>query len=250
MSDPRDARLSRDAFLGGMLHLYQPLDGYRAGVDAVLLAASVKARPGQSVLELGCGVGAAILCLGARVPGLSLTGVEREPVYAALAIRNGAETLEVVEADIADMPQHLRHRQFDHVIANPPYYNRAASVAAGVPLREGALGEGVPLADWVQIASKRLVPKGFAHFIHRAERMPDILRALPHEMGDVEVLPVAPREGRLAELIILRARKNGRGAFRLHPPLIMHRGASHATDAKDYSGTVDAVLRAGAALDF
>jgi hypothetical protein len=64
-----DADLTHDAFLGGMLRLWQPRSGYRAGVDPVLLAASVPAVAGQRVLELGCGVGTAILCLAARVPG-------------------------------------------------------------------------------------------------------------------------------------------------------------------------------------
>ena len=49
--------LTCDDFLGGRLSIWQPRDGYRAGVDPVLLAASVPARAGQSVLELGCGTG-------------------------------------------------------------------------------------------------------------------------------------------------------------------------------------------------
>ena len=53
-----DAALTRDAFVGGKLHLWQPKDGYRAGVDPVLLAACVRAQPGQSVLDVGCGQGA------------------------------------------------------------------------------------------------------------------------------------------------------------------------------------------------
>ncbi|MFO7806744.1 MAG: methyltransferase, partial [Paracoccaceae bacterium] len=69
--------LTQDAFLGGQLYLWQPRrGGYRAGVDPVLLAASVPAQAGETVLELGCGVGAAMLCLHARVKGLQLTGVE------------------------------------------------------------------------------------------------------------------------------------------------------------------------------
>jgi hypothetical protein len=46
-AEPRDANgkagLSDDAFLGGKLQLLQPEKGYRAGIDAVLLAASVPA---------------------------------------------------------------------------------------------------------------------------------------------------------------------------------------------------------------
>ncbi|MEQ6248875.1 methyltransferase domain-containing protein [Sulfitobacter sp. HNIBRBA3233] len=244
-----DEGLTRDAFLGGLLHLWQPRRGYRAGVDPVLLQASVPARAGDRVLELGCGAGAAILCLGARVPGLSLTGVERDPDYAALARRNGGDGLAVVEADIAALPVDLRQRQFDHVLANPPYWRRDASVATDDPAKEAAFAEQTPLALWIETAARRLAPRGLLHFIHRAERLPDMIRALPHDMGSIEVLPIAARTGRGADRVILRARKSGRGDFRLHPPLIMHEGDSHR-DGDQFTPAVRAVLRRGASLDF
>lgn len=244
-----DADLTHDAFLGGLLHLWQPRSGYRAGVDPVLLAATTPAKSGQSVLELGCGAGAAILCLGARVAGLSLTGVEREPAYAALALRNGGGALEVVEADIAALPLTLRQRQFDHVLVNPPYWRRDASIAAQNPVREAALGEQTPLALWVVTAAKRLVPKGMLHIIHRAERLPGLLAALPRDMGSVEVLPIAARTGRAAERVIVRARKSGRADFCLHAPLILHRGTVHL-DGDQYTPEVRNALRIGAALPF
>lgn len=242
--------LTRDAFLGGQLHLYQPRQGYRAGVDAVLLSASVPAKNGQRVLELGCGVGAAILCLGTRVPGLALTGVERDAGFAALARRNGGASLEVVEADLVALPVDLRQRQFDHVLANPPYFDRSASVASDDPAREAAHGAETALDLWVKIAAKRLAPKGQAHFIHMIERLPDILAALPNGMGSIEVLPLAARSGRAADRMILRARKNGRGAFKLHAPLVLHEGARHERDGDSYTAAIRAILRDGAALHF
>lgn len=243
--------MTQDAFLGGRVMLWQPKNGYRAGVDPVLLAATVQAQAGQTVLELGCGAGAAILCLGARVADLALTGVERDAGYAALAARNGGDALEVVTADLTDMPLHLRNRQFDHVLSNPPYFDRAASRPSQDPAREVAQGEGTPLEQWLKIAGKRLKPKGFLHVIHRAERLPDLIHALGQDIGSVEVLPIAARKGRAADRVILRARKNGRAAFRLHPPLVMHQGERHESDhIKDYAPAVRAVLRDGAALEF
>ena len=50
--------------------------------------------------------------------------------------------------------------------------------------------------------------------------------------------------------MILRARKNGRGAFKLHAAMVMHAGDNHAQDGKDYVPAIDAVLRYGAALMF
>ncbi|MFK7836411.1 MAG: tRNA1(Val) (adenine(37)-N6)-methyltransferase [Sulfitobacter sp.] len=250
MTEADTEKLTRDAFLGGRLHLYQPRKGYRAGVDAVLLSASIPAEKGERVLELGCGAGAAILCLGARVPGLELTGVERDPAFAALARRNGGEALEVVKADLAALPDSLRQRQFDHVLANPPYYDRNASVASGEPAREAAHGAETPLAKWVNTAAKRLAPKGCMHFIHLTERLPDILAALPSGMGSVEVLPLSARIGRAPDRMILRARKNGRAAFRLHAPLILHQGASHESDGNSYVPAVADALRHGTPLPF
>ena len=245
-----DADLTHDAFLGGKLRLYQPKTGYRAGVDPVLLASGVPAQAGQRVLELGCGIGTAILCLGTRVPGLTLTGIEVQQKAAALAARNGQGRLEVITADLADLPDDLRQRQFDHVLANPPYYDRAASVQSGDAAREVAHGETLGLGEWVRIAAKRLAPKGQLHFIHRIPRLPDLMAALPSGMGSVEVLPITARTGRAPDRFILRARKNGRGDFILHPIQVMHSGAEHGAADDSYTPEIESVLRNGAALKF
>ncbi len=246
-----DSDLTRNDFLGGRIHLWQPQSGYRAGVDPVLLAASVPATSGQSVLELGCGAGAAILCLAARVPNLRLTGVEIQPEYSDLAKRNAVEngaTLDVVEADLSGLPQNLRQRQFDHVIANPPYYRAGAHSPAQDGGRQIALGEQTPLSDWIEVAAKRLAPRGYLHMIQKADRLPDMLTSCSRLLGSIEVLPLSPRRARSAELVILRARKGGKGAFRLHAPLVLHAGDTHEKDGDSYTPEVSAVLRYGAAL--
>ncbi|MFV0513443.1 MAG: tRNA1(Val) (adenine(37)-N6)-methyltransferase [Jhaorihella sp.] len=243
--------LTRDAFLGGLLHLWQPRRGYRAGADPVLLAAAVPARPGQSVLDLGCGAGAAALCLGARVPGVRLTGVELQAEYAALARRNAAENgadLEVVEADLCQLPGGLRQRRFDHVIANPPYFRDGAHTGAADAGRRAALGEATALGDWIAVAARRLAPRGYLHVIQRSARLPELLAGCAGRLGSLEVLPLASRAGRAPGLLILRARKGGRAGFVLHAPLIVHPGAQHPGDMEHLTPEVLAVQRHGAAL--
>ncbi|WP_243614510.1 tRNA1(Val) (adenine(37)-N6)-methyltransferase [Shimia aestuarii] len=245
--------ISENAYLGGRLTIRQPAQGYRAGVDPVLLAAATEAQAGDRVLELGCGVGTAALCLAARVPGLAVTGVELQADYAALARENAAANglpLEVIDADIAALPETLRQQQFSQVIANPPYFDRNAGSRAADAGRETAMGEALPLETWVDIAARRLAPKGIATFIHRAERLPDLLCAMRGRLGSLECIPLQPRARREAKLILLRGRKNGRAAFRIHAPVVMHEGTTHEKDGDDYTPEISAVLRDGAALPF
>jgi len=133
-----------ETFLDGRVKVAQPELGFRSGLDAVMLAAAVPVAPGQTVLELGAGSGAASLCLMARVGEIRLTGVERDEALAAIArdnaAANGADCT-FVAADIFALPPELK-RDFDHVFANPPFHGegqvspdtaRAAALMARVP---------------------------------------------------------------------------------------------------------------------
>ena len=241
--------LTRDAFLCGRLHLWQPRKGYRAATDAVLLAAACPATSGQRVLDLGCGVGAASLCLAARVPALAHWGLEVQGDYADLARRNAFENgvaLQVVTGDLAAMPAGLR-LGFDHVMANPPWYPRGGSPSP-VKGRDTALRAALPLADWVVAASRRLEPGGWLTMILGADGLPEVLAACGTRLGSVAVLPLAARDGRPALRVILRAKKGGRAAFRLLAPLILHHGTAHAGDRESYTARANDILRNGAAL--
>ena len=235
---------TRDAFLGGRVHAIQPAKGFRSGIDAVLMAATVPAKDGQSVLELGCGVGVASLCLKARVD-VGITGLERQADYVALAQQNG---LHAMHGDLAHMPDLLRTLSFDHVMANPPYYRAPDRSAAQDAGREAALTEETPLFAWVDAAIRRLKPKGYLTMIQNVDRLPDLLSAMDARLGSIRVLPLAPRVGKDAHLVLVQARKGGRAPFVLRAPLILHEGDRHEEDGESYTKTVREVLRDGAAL--
>ena len=241
--------LTQDKFLCGKLQLWQPRQGYRAATDPVLLAAACPALPGQSVLDLGCGVGAAALCLAARVPDLRLSGLEVQAEYAALARRNAAENgiaMQIEIGDLADMPKPLRV-DFDHVIANPPYYPKGGTPSPNAG-RATALQIDKPLGDWVQVASRRLAPGGWLTLICGADGLPEVLAAMGDKLGSASVLPLAAREGKPALRILLRARKTGRAAFRLLAPFVIHHGNAHDGDRESYTQRASEILRGGESL--
>jgi tRNA1(Val) A37 N6-methylase TrmN6 len=178
-------------------------------------------------------------------------GVERQPDYADLARMNAFDNeidMEVLTADLAALPTAVKEESFDHVIMNPPYHLRERSTASADPGREAALFEDTPLATWIDAATKRLKPRGYLTIIQKAERLPEILCGMSNRLGSVLVKPLAPREGRAAALVLVQARKGGRGAFRLASPLILHDGTEHVGDAESYRREVSAILRDGAHL--
>ncbi|MEM9318011.1 MAG: methyltransferase [Pseudomonadota bacterium] len=243
--------LTQDAFLDGRVSVWQPQKGYRAATDPVLLAAACPAKAGQSVLDLGCGVGVAALCLIARIADLKITGVEIQEDYAELARRNAAEnhaSLRVETADLADLPASIRQQSFDHVIANPPFFRDAPE--SDDPGRARARHETTPLRDWVAIAERRLKPKGWLTLIVTTDRVPDLVAACASGFGDMTLLPLMPRLGRPASRVLVKARKGGRGPFAIRAPLILHKGGSHIADGDDYRAEAHNILRYGTAIEW
>jgi tRNA1(Val) A37 N6-methylase TrmN6 len=156
--------------------------------------------------------------------------------------------LSVVCADLAALPSEIRDQQFDHVFANPPYFDRSSSTRSDDSGRDRAMGENDELSIWLSVAAKRVKPKGYAHFIFRTERMDEFLRLLPDSLGSRVITPIVSRQGRQSTLFMVHARKNGRAAFRLESPLILHAGEFHQQDGEDYSQKISKVLRDGDAL--
>ena len=240
-----------DAFLGGRLRIRQPVTGYRAGSDPVFLAASVPASPGDSVLDLGAGAGTALLCLMARVPDLAVTGIDCNPGHVGLARDNlGLNRLKgtIVEADIACMPRSVTSRRFDHVMFNPPYFDRRSGSASPEPAREASRGGETGMEAWIDAGLRRAKPGGTLTFIQRIEHLPRMLAGAGTRLGGIRVLPMQPRRSRPAKLFILQGRTGSKGTFRLLPPIILHEGDRHLSDGGDRTEAANAILRDAAAL--
>ncbi|WP_428540437.1 tRNA1(Val) (adenine(37)-N6)-methyltransferase [Rhodopila sp.] len=234
-----DARL-----LGGRVIYHQPPTGFRSGIEPVLLAASVPARPNQQVLEAGTGAGAGLLCLNARVPHLLSTGVEVDAALAALAAENaranGFTGIGILADPIetASLPQ-----LFDHAFANPPYH-AADGTASPDPARDTAKrGSDMLIAGWIDRLSRSLRDRGSLTLIVPAARCPACLTAMAVSSCPCSVLfPLWPKPGRSAKLVMLRGIKNARGTMRLAAGLVLH-----APDG-GFTQVTQAILAGGEAL--
>ncbi|MDE2165899.1 MAG: methyltransferase [Alphaproteobacteria bacterium] len=250
MSAPAAAPLlTNDALLGGRVKLLQPASGYRVAIDPVLLAAAVPAGPADTVLDIGCGVGAASLCLAARVPDCRITGIETQRDLVRLAgenaARNGvADRVAIMAGDIRNPPPLLEPGSFAHVMANPPYMEAETASPSPVPAKATATVEsGADLAVWVRFALAMTRLRGGVTFIHRADRLEHLLAQFAGHAGGIVVLPLWPGTGKPAKRVIIHARKDIAMPTRLLPGLVLHDADGRFTVA------ADAVLRDAKALD-
>lgn len=242
--DAGDA-FSEDALLGGQVRLRQPVSGYRAAIDPVLLAASIDAAAGQRVLEAGTGHGAAAICLARRVPDCSVTGIEIQPDLVRLANDNArlndlAGSVQVMIGDLVRPLPRVAAGGFDHVMANPPYLEVARADVSPAAGRAAANVEGDAGLDiWVSFMLRMVRTKGTITLIHRADRLDDILAMLSGQAGEVTVFPIWPKQGRAAKRVIVRARKGIRTPMSLSAGLVMHE------EDGAYTAAADEILRGG-----
>ena len=249
--DPQDvaARLTQGHLLGGKLRYTQPAEGFRSGIEPVVLAAAIPARPGQAVLEAGSGAGAALLCLVARVPVVQGYGVEKDISLARLANANardnGFTLVGVIPGDITGgrVPV-MEAGAFDHAFANPPYH-APAGTASPMPEREQAKrGTAGLLERWAQSMAKALRHRGTLTFILPATSLPECLDAMAEaDCTASAVLPLWPKQNQPAKLVLVRGVKGGRTPLRLLPGLVLHEADGRFTPA------AESILSEGAPLD-
>jgi len=236
------ADLTEDGFLGGRLRIAQPRLGFRAGHDAVLLAAAVPAKSGERVLELGSGVGVASLCLAARIGDCEIIGIEIDPELVTLA--NGNAKWNGMDRCVHFIAGDARETNpdsapFDHVFFNPPFHPDNGQVSRSAARDRATRDTNDAIGSWAQRAIQLAKPGGSVTVILRADRLDDFLN-VSGKFG-VVVLPLLPSVGEAPKRVIVQLRKGERAALTTMAGFPLH------DDGRPTHGA-DAVLRHAAAL--
>lgn len=229
---------TEDAVLDGRVRLRQPKDGYRAGMDAALLAAACDAGEGARVIDVGCGVGAAMLAAAARRPQTRFVGVERDPAALHLARQNielngCTGRVDAVEGDVAQPFSRLGLEPFDAAISNPPFFDDVGAIRGPAPSRTGAWIADNGLGAWTAFLLKAVREGGTITVIHRADRLADLLALLGAKAGSFRIRPIAAFADQPAKRVLVRAIKTGKAPLVLLPPLVLHdAGGGHSSSAE------------------
>lgn len=248
--EKNEKEVTHDYLLGGRVAIQQPAQGYRVAIDPVFLAASIQAEPGDLVLDIGAGVGAASLCLATRLPDCKVVGLEVQRQAVRLAAENVRgnqlrDRVEILSGDLLRPPPRLAAGTFAHVMANPPYLETSHANPVSAHGKELSHVEGnVSLEQWAKFALLMVKPKGFVTFIHRADRLDHVLQYFSGKLGELVIYPLWPGEGKPAKRVLIRGRKNVSSPTTLASGLVLH-----TPDGK-YTQEAEAILRHGAGLYF
>lgn len=235
--------LTRDLFLGGRLEIMQPAEGFRAGMDSVMLPAAIAPENGLRVIDVGTGAGVGALCLLAREPRFRVTALEADPELAALARENARHNGLALEVLCRDLFGPRPEQRFEQVMTNPPYLDPARAQAPPDEGKARAHVEGSTIADWIGACFALLEPKGVLTAIYRTDRLPELLAALEERGGDIAIFPLWPGESRPSRRVIVRARKDSNAPSRLLSGLVLH------APGERYTRAAEAVLREAAPVD-
>ncbi|MEM7619855.1 MAG: methyltransferase [Pseudomonadota bacterium] len=234
MTDPELSQdYTCDVFLGDKVKLLQPKKGLRAGTDAVLLAASIKARTGQKLLEAGLGSGVVSLCVAARLGAMHITGVEVQKELVCLARKNAelnqvSDTFSIIQGDVTGsgtswQNMGLRQDNYDHTYANPPFYDHAKKRNPTDTVKAKAhIHNTDDLVHWVRFLVAHTKQKGSITLIHLPEFLPDLLRHLEKATGDIRIYPIFSKRYEPASRIIVQSVKGSRGPLHIEPGIVMH----------------------------
>jgi len=239
---------SEDYLLDKKVKILQPLNGYRASSDAVLLAAAVSAQTKSAevkILDVGAGTGAISLCLAARLENaVHICGVEIQPELAELAnasaTQNNFANLAFINTDIRDKKAQniLPPCSFDVVVTNPPYSEHdmpSPNLSKATAHNHNDFG----LQEWLAFCLKMCKPFGYIYMVNRAEALPTICASLHNKAGGITVLPVYSKQKQDAKRIIVRVQKDSKAPCVILPPFYVHQ------ENGQYSSAAQKILRQG-----
>lgn len=237
---------TKDYLLDKQIKIFQPVDGYRASTDAIILSSVIsKVKKNDNILDVGSGTGAISLCLAHRFKSssISIMGMELQEELCCLSNLSSEENnfssfLQYINCNIKNKPKSIEFCSFSHVITNPPYSendlpspNKSKATAHNL--------DNFSLSEWIKFCIKMLKPKGFFYMINRAEAIDDILYNIKGKLGNIKVVPIYSKENQDAKRVIVIAQKDSKAATSINKGLIVHNA-----DGK-YSQIANAILREG-----
>lgn len=224
-----------EALDGHGLMIYQKKDGFRFGIDAVLLAHFADFKDKGIILDLGSGTGVIPLLLQRRFTHAKFLALEIqkplvEMIQRSIFINHLEEKLEVREGNM--VATGLRPSSIDGITCNPPYY--ATSQKLQSPNEMKAISRHELLMDFDGLckeAGRILKPNGSFFLIHRPHRLVELLETLRKYKLEPKVIRfIHPEKEKPANLVLIKAVRGAGAEMKIEKPLVVYEDGTYTQE--------------------
>ncbi len=207
------------------------------GMDAVLLTNYCDIKNNSRIVDLGTGTGIIPILLSGKRNYSKAYGIEIQAEIAEMAQRSVKlnslqEKIEILNIDLKQALEYLEADSFDAVISNPPYKLYKSGIIN--PDDKKAISRHeikCSLEDVISTASQLLKQYGSFYMVHRPDRLADIMCLLrKYRLEPKQIRFVHPKVKAKANMILLRAAKNGNPELKFDPPLYIYDDEGNYTE--------------------
>ena len=233
--------ITLDKFLDGRINIYQPKKGYRAGIDAVILAACIKEKKNCKILDAGSGSGLISFCLAHRCKNVFITGIEKNKEYHFLAMKSLKKNKLKSEINFLNKNfKDLHNMKFHIIVSNPPWFPRNTTFQSKNLLINDSKIESLNLDFWINKVFSNLTSLGEYYTIFPYNRIKVLIKILKKYFNIIKVYPLASFKGLSANKAIVYAKKsNNKYKYCEFDNIIIHKSD------KTFKSNINAILRKG-----
>lgn len=227
------------------LKIIQKKNGFKFGIDAVLLSDFAKDSASKKTLDLCTGTGIIPVLLSAKTKTPKLFGLEIQPHIADMARRsveynNLLDRVEIKCGDLKEATKLYPKGSFDKITCNPPYMKNNTAVKNETDTLTISRHEILcTLEDVIKASSSLLRPKGRFYMVHRPQRLADITSLMRENKIEPKKLRfVAPRAGKEPNLLLIEGILGGGTEMKILPTLYVYEGEDYTDEIKKIYGKV------------
>lgn len=211
------------------IHIIQKKEGFRFGVDAVLLANFAKVKRNATVIDLCSGTGIIPFIIKGKSHCGLITGVEIQSEFAEMANRSSQynkfeDEIKFVEGDLKDKSLLKTLGRVDVVTVNPPYKLHNSGILNETNRSTIARHEVCcTLEDVISAARTLLKDNGRFFMVHRPERLVDILSLMrKYKIEPKRLRFVHPKPGKAPNIVLVEGQRDGGTFLKIEDPLYVH----------------------------
>lgn len=217
-----------------VLKLSQPEKGYRYNIDSMLLSRFAQFHEGETVCDLGSGVGLLAILALIRGKAEKAWALEVQEELIQYIHQNSEKyslqnKLEIIQANWKEVKSHLKAASIDLVMSNPPYRKLQSGKAPKQSVKAIAKHEiEGSMSDLIKAARYLMKRKGRFVVIYPCLRLEDFITALAQQKLKLQRLQfIHPFSNRSATHFMAEAVPSVAGEIVLEAPLIIYQDKDH-----------------------